>query len=541
MEYLEDIMKTPHLMLTIYLILIIYFTSHIYYQSILWFPHFKKKLYDIVLKAPIINNRVSKNLSETEQDIRKKLHQCFKNVKYINKIPENGVEKISILAISKEYRNIDVKYLNDGKISGCLYHEVDSNLIDIQTELYKMFAYSNPLHPDVYPSIMKMESEIVRMCCNLYGGDDNSCGTVTTGGTESILLACLAYRNYAKKSKGILNPEIIIADSAHAAFLKAGSYFNIQCKIIPTNKETFRLDPAHVRQAINGNTIAIVVSAPSYPHGIVDPIEIISEVGLEHDIPVHVDACLGGFLVPFLFRAGFHDVIPEEKLFKLTGVTSVSLDTHKYGFAPKGSSVILYNEKKYLHSQYFVATEWMGGMYPSQTLSGSRSGLNIALTWATLLYYGQNGYIESTRKIIESMRYLMNKIKELKGSLDLKILGDPKLNVIALGNDKGIYDVYDMGQEMSLKGWNLNYLQNPHGIHLCLTHVHTQPGVIDEFLNDLKGCDEILKNRSKSPKEQSKNIGALYCFAQSISDQTPLQDVLINGYLDGYYSHPREL
>ncbi|PIO28197.1 hypothetical protein AB205_0051490, partial [Aquarana catesbeiana] len=388
--------------------------------------------------------------------------------------------------------------------------------------VYGEFAWSNPLHPDIFPGVRKMEAEVVRMACTLFNGGPQSCGTVTSGGTESILMACKAYRDLAFE-KGIKYPEIIAPVSAHAAFDKAANYFGMKMVHIPLDKKTMKVDVKAMRRAISKNTAMLVCSAPQFPHGVIDPIEEVAKLALKYNIPFHVDACLGGFLIVFMEKAGFPLPLFD---FRVKGVTSISADTHKYGYAPKGSSVILYSNKDYRHYQYFVASDWPGGLYASPSIAGSRPGGIVAACWATMMHIGEDGYIEATKKIITAARFI---IKELQKVKEIVIFGNPEVSVIALGSDK--FDIYRLSNSLTAKGWNLNTLQFPSSIHICLTVLHTKPGVAQLFVKDIQESVAVIM---KDPGAKTTGVGAIYGMAQTIPDRSMVLEIS-KAFLDCLY------
>ncbi|KAF7247361.1 Sphingosine-1-phosphate lyase 1 [Varanus komodoensis] len=389
--------------------------------------------------------------------------------------------------------------------------------------VYEEFAWSNPLHPDIFPGLRKMEAEVVRMVCTLFHGGPNSCGTMTSGGTESIMLACKAYRDLAYE-KGIKYPEMLVPKSVHAAFDKAAHYFRIKIVHIPLT-ETMEVDVKAMRRAISKNTAMLVCSAPQFPHGVIDPVEEVAKLAVKYKIPLHVDACLGGFLIGFMERAGFP--LQHHFDFRVDGVTSISADTHKYGYAPKGSSVVLYSDTKYRQYQFFIAPDWEGGIYASPTLAGSRPGGLIAACWATMMHIGENGYVEATKKIISTARYLESELRKID---IIFIFGKPEVSVISLGSN--IFDIYRLSTALLSRGWNFNILQFPPSIHFCITLLHTKPGVADLLLKDIKEClFEIMKD----PKAKTTGLGAIYGMAQTIPDRHMISEIA-GSYLDCLYS-----
>jgi sphinganine-1-phosphate aldolase len=315
---------------------------------------------------------------------------------------------------------------------------------------------------------------------------------MSSGGTESLLLSCLVYRERAKYECGITEPEIVIPVTAHAAFDKAGKYFHIKVIRTPLEKgNTGKADIDAMRAAITRNTIAIVGSAPGFPHGIVDDIEALGRLAEEKNLPLHVDCCMGGYLLPFMDKAGF-PIAPFD--FRIKAVTSISCDPHKFGFTPKGNSVIMYRNAKLRSYQYCVSTDWPGGIYASPTMAGSRPGCLIAGCWATLLYFGVEGYVKSTKTIITTARKLKAGIQRIEG---LQIFGDPQCSIISFQSDR--FDVLRLAHPLSLKGWRLSVLQFPPAVHMCCTYLTNQS--IEDLLNEL---EDLTQEMLKEPKKRLK-------------------------------------
>jgi len=308
--------------------------------------------------------------------------------------------------------------------------------------------------------------------------------------------------------------------TAHAAFDKACQYFNIKMKPIPVN-EHYQADVPMIKKALNKNTIAIIGSAPSFPHGTVDPIEEMSAIALEHHIGFHTDACLGGFVLPFAEKLGFEVPLFD---FRLKGVTSMSADTHKYGYAAKGTSVVMYRGKELRHFQFYTATDWPGGLYFSPTFSGSRPGALSAACWASLLSTGEKGYLDATGKIMKTANEIKQGISDIP---ELYILGKP-LWVIAFGSKElNIYRVLD---EMAQKGWSLNGLHKPACIHIAITLRHTLQGVSQRFMEDLKQSVETVK----TTPDTKKGMAPVYGMAATLPARGIVSDIL-KKYLDTYY------
>ena len=435
-------------------------------------------------------------------------------------IPEQGRERADIIREMEAMRDLEEREWTDGFVSGAVYHG-DREHIDFLNQIYAIQSQSNPLHADVWPSISKFEAEIVAMTASMLGkGDQDICGTLSSGGTESILLAMKTYRDWAREKKGITKPEMIVPVTAHAAFDKASQYFNIKTIHVPID-ENFRADVDAVRKAITPNTIVIVGSAPSFPHGAIDPIAGMSEIAREHGIGFHTDACLGGFVLPWAEKLGY--AVPPFD-FRLPGVTSISADTHKYGYAAKGTSVVLYRGHDLLHYQYYTASDWPGGLYFSPTFAGSRPGALSAAGWAALTSIGANGYMEATQKILETAGKIKEGIRKIP---ELHVFGEP-LFVVAFASDT--LDIYKVLDYMSRKKWSLNGLHKPSCVHICVTLRHTQPGVAERLLADLQEAVDFVK----AHPEEKGTMAPVYGMAATLPLRGLVSDML-KKYLDLIY------
>uniref|UniRef100_A0A1A8FH61 sphinganine-1-phosphate aldolase n=1 Tax=Nothobranchius korthausae TaxID=1143690 RepID=A0A1A8FH61_9TELE len=482
----------------------------------------KKQCFQLIRKLPFVGDSIQKQLNKALDDMSESVCTLKEGMSYTRELPSKGLSQSQVLDKIKEYDTLnDVKW-EKGCCSGAVYWG-DESLTKLLVKVYGDFAWSNPLHPDIFPGVRKMEAEVVRMTCTLFHGGPNSCGTVTSGGTESILMACKAYRDLAYE-RGVKYPEILAPVSVHAAFDKAAHYFGMKLVHIPLDNKTMKVDVKAMRRAISKNTAMLVCSTPQFPHGIMDPVEEVAKLAVRYNVPLHVDACLGGFLIVFMAKAGY-SLAPFD--FRVKGVTSISADTHKYGYAPKGSSVILYSDKKYRQYQYFVAPDWQGGIYASPSIAGSRPGGIIAACWATMMHMGHSGYVDATRRIISTARKIRTEIRKIKGVF---VFGEPEVSVVAIGSD--VFDVFRLSNALTSKGWNLNTLQFPSSIHICCTVLHTQPGVADRFIRDVKEQVAIIM---KNPKEKTTGMGAIYGMAQSIPDRSLVTEIS-RGFLDCLYS-----
>jgi glutamate/tyrosine decarboxylase-like PLP-dependent enzyme len=392
------------------------------------------------------------------------------------RLPESGRDRDEILAFVAALAESEQGEWSDGYASGAVYHG-NAEHIDFLNEVYALQSQSNPLHLDVWPSGMKFEAEVVAMTAGMLGSGaaarrgDEIVGTVTSGGTESIILAMKAYRDRA----GVAKPEMVIPDSAHVAFDKAAAYFGYKQIRVPVGDD-YRADVDAMTAAVTKRTVVVAGSAPGFPHGVIDPIPELSAMACGRGVGFHTDACLGGFVLPWAERLGYEVPLFD---FRLAGVTSMSADTHKYGYSAKGPSVVLYRGRDLRRHQFHVATEWPGGLYYSPTLAGSRPGALLATAWAALVSMGEDGYLRATESILETGARIRDGIGAIDG---LHVFGDP-LWVIAFGSED--IDIYEVMARMAERGWSLNGLHHPPAVHIAVTLRHIQPGVAERFLDDL--------------------------------------------------------
>jgi len=483
----------------------------------------KKSFFKNIKKIPFIKAKIDRELAPALRGMDETFNpKSVRDQGYIQELPEKGISEEEVLKSLQTYKSLADVDWSKGACSGTVYNG-EKRLTNLMAKVYGEFAWTNPLHADVFPDVRKMEAEVVRMTCNMFNGDSETCGCMTSGGTESIMLACKAFRDMAYE-RGVTFPEMLVPHTVHAAFDKAAYFFNMKITHIPVDEKTRMLDVKAMRRAINSSTCMLVGSAPSFPHGVIDPIEEISKLGLAYNLPVHVDSCLGGFLVPFMEEAGFSLPLFD---FRLPGVTSISADTHKYGFAPKGSSVLCYKNTDYRRYQYFLQPDWPGGIYASPTFAGSRPGAIIAACWSTMMLYGRLGYVDSTQKIISTARMITEELRKMDG---IFIYGEPLVSVIGIGST--VFDIYRLSDALTKRGWNLNALQFPSSIHLCVTLVHTQAGVAERFVQDIR---EELPDILNNPKSICEGAGAMYGMAQSIPDRS-LVGAIAGHYFDAYYS-----
>ena len=461
-------------------------------------------------------------------DSKVDIHSYRKRFTTFDTLPTAGRPREEVLATMREMQELEAARWKAGYASGAVYNGADDHT-EFLNQVYGLHAHANPLHVDLWPSSIKFESEIVAMTANMLGAAQSGaapgtpqeiCGTVTSGGTESILLAMKTYRDHARATRGISEPEMIVPMTAHAAFDKAAQYFGIRIEHVPIGPD-WRADVAATEKAITKNTVVIVGSAPPFPHGIIDPIQELSELARSRGIGFHTDGCLGGFVLPWAEKLGY-PVPPFD--FRLPGVTSMSADTHKYGYAAKGTSVVMYRGHELRRYQYFTTTEWPGGLYCSPTFAGSRPGGLSAACWAALVSIGEQGYLAATKRILETATTIKQGIAAIP---ELHVLGDPLWVIAFAAHEIDIYKVLDA---MSERGWSLNGLHKPASLHLCTTLRHSEPGVAERFLADLRAAVAFVKANPDAAGGQAP----IYGMANTLPDRGFIADAM-KDYMDGWY------
>lgn len=418
------------------------------------------------------------------------------------RLPEHGRPREEILAELREMAAEEDARWENGKVSGTIYCG-DHAHYEFMTEAYGLFAHANVLQRDMCPSATKFEGEILAMALDLMHAGHitgtTPAGLVTTGGTGSILHALLAYRDHAARTRGITRPNFIKPETGHPAFDKACHLFGIELRVAPIDPATTLVDVRAVADLMDENTIAIMGSAGNYGYGTIDPIGELSELALSRGVGLHVDACLGGFILPFGEELGY-DIPPFD--FRLPGVTSISADTHKYGYGFKGTSTLLFRDRRLRNELYFFSTGWSGGKYLSPGIEGSRSGGLLAATWAAMVQLGRDGYRARAKKIFETSARMQQAVRSHP---QLRILGEPTFLFSFTSDEFDIYHVYDF---MAGRGWRFNGQQYPNAIHMAVTLPQTRPGVAEEFAADL--AEAVAYAQKQHAAGARPHSGAIY-------------------------------
>ncbi len=418
----------------------------------------------------------------------------------LRSMPDTGRDEEEILDELTVIAAAEDEVWESGKCSGTMYSG-DHDHYDFLNRVCSLFSHMNSLQRDMCPSMTRFESDVIAMSLDLMHGsaatDGEACGSLGFGGTESIINSMLVYRDKARAERGITEPNMIIPATAHPAFIKGAHLLGIDLMEAPVGPDTL-VDVDWVAAKIDRKTIALVGSAGSYPYGTIDPIEALSDLAVAHGIWLHVDACLGGFILPWGEQLGYD--IPTFD-FRLPGVTSISADTHKYGYGLKGTSVVMYRDPSFRRYQYFVTPEWKGGVYASNGLAGSRSGGLIAATWASMVALGREGYVARAKAIFETAFAMQDSVRRHP---ELVLMGDPTF-CFSFGSDR--LDIYHVNDFMKGRGWRFNGQQNPAAIHMAVTGPQTQPGVVEAFDADLEEAVQYASSRGDQRPRSSAVYG----------------------------------
>ena len=363
--------------------------------------------------------------------------------------------------------------VHDGRLFGLVYPSSRPDLEELIAEVTRRYLFGNALNPFKFTELAALERQVIAAVGALVNVPQGGGGTMTSGGTESILMSMLVNRERAR-ARGIDRPQILAPVSAHPAYAKAAHYFGMELVHFPLDSG-YRADVLAAAPLVTPATAVVVASAFSYPYGTMDPVSSLATLAAEHGIGCHVDACIGGFVLPFLERLG-RDVPPWD--FRVDGVTEISVDVHKYGYCPKGASVILHRDPDWFGHQVFLYDDWPSGLYGSPAMAGARPAAPIAAAWAAINYLGVEGYTEMMRGLMETVAKVRSGIEELPG---LEVVGDPIGPVLAFRSDR--VDLFAVADVMDDRGWNLNRNTSPPGLHVMLSPAHAD--VVDELLADL--------------------------------------------------------
>ncbi len=417
-------------------------------------------------------------------------------------IPEHGRQRDEIVAELRDMARREDASWENGKVSGSMYCG-DHDHYAFLDEAFGLYGHMNALQRDVCPSSTRFEGEMIAMGLDLMHAsaitETTPGGLVTSGGSGSILHAMLSYREQGAR-RGIERPNVVKPETAHPGFDKACHLLGIELRIVPIDQATTLADVDAMRAAVDANTVALVGSAGNYGYGTIDPIAELSAIALDHGIGLHVDGCLGGFILPWGEELGY-DIPPFD--FRIPGVTTISADTHKYGYGLKGSSLLLFRDAELRNGQYFFQTSWSGGKYCSPGIDGSRSSGLLAATWASMVSLGREGYLKYAKAIFETAFAMQ---ADVRSHPELRIMGNPTF-CFSFTSDE--FDVYHVNDALRLRGWRMNGQQYPNSIHMCVTRPQTQAGVREAWTGDLAAAVDYARAHKDEPAKSSSIYGGV--------------------------------
>lgn len=409
--------------------------------------------------------------------------------------PQRGQPPEQLLAQLEAMKAHDVPW-QEGRVFAYIY-DAGPVAMSLVKDAYSLFLVENGLDPTSFPSCLELEKQVMGMAVDLNEGGPAARGSFTSGGTESILLSLKTARDRARVLyPQITKPNIVIPETAHAAFFKACAYFDIEPRPVAVDAQTFRAIPADMEAAIDAQSILMVASAPSYAHGAVDPVTELGEIAARHNLLLHVDACVGGMYLPFAKELGAD--IPDYNL-SVPGVTQLSMDFHKYGYAAKGASTIIYKDGDMRRHQIFAWSGWTGYSVVNPTISSTKSGGPIAGCWAILKHMGRDGYLGLVEKCQHASQRLIAAMDDIPS---LRVLGAPTMNLFSVTSDS--IDLFALAEDMKAKGW---YIQPQFGYSNSPANLHLSVGAgnaphVDEFIADLKVCEAALREADAGTARQ---------------------------------------
>ena len=466
---------------------------------------------------------------------------------------KQGKSRDEVIALLREAKKDDLP-IGDGRSFGYIYSAGEA-VDEVKKAAITMALGANGLDPTVWPSLRQMENELVAMARDHLHGDASVVGSFTSGGTESLLLAVKTARDHGRATRPALpagvRPTMLLPETAHASFQKAAAYFDVEAITVAVDPETFATDVDDMRSKIDERTILLVGSAPGYAHGVMDPIEAIGALALEHDLLFHVDGCIGAFLLPYLQRLGA-SVPPFD--FQVPGVSSISIDLHKYAYAPKGSSIVLYRSADLRHYQYFACAAWAGYSLVNATFQSTKSAAPLAGAWAVMHFLGDDGYLAFAEAIHESTQQLLEGLRAIEG---LRVLGEPVMGLVAVTSAEGAkLPLFRLADAMNARGWyvqpQLGYGASPRNLHFQIEP--SNAGKVGEMLDALREATAELLGQDDAapapllqmvaamkPEDARARFGELMALAGSAgAGELPAQRALVNEVMDALPAETRQ-
>lgn len=438
-------------------------------------------------------------------------------------LPAEGLDETTLFETLEAYRAHDMPW-REGRTFGYVF-DAGAEIEKVAKRAYTSFLSENALDPTVFPSLLRLENEVVAMARTHLNGGEDTVGAFTSGGTESIILAVKTARDHARATRPeVTQPQMVLPITAHAAFFKAAAYLGVEAVVVPVDGDTFRADPEAMQAALTDRTILMVASAPSYAHGVIDPIEALGAIAAERNLLFHVDACIGGFLLPYFARLG--GKVPAFD-FSVPGVTSMSMDLHKYAYCPKGASVVLYRDQALRKHQLFACAEWSGYTVVNSTIQSSKSGGPLAAAWAVLNHVGDAGYLEIARGLKTATDTVVAGLTKMS---DVRLLGRPDMSLVCFTSDT--VDPFAIADEMKAKGWyvqaQLSQDNSPANIHLSINPSNVPWA--EQLLADLESAVDAARG---APRMDASGLAAMFASDEVQITEDTFASLLTMAGIDG--------
>jgi len=418
----------------------------------------------------------------------------------------------------EKYRRTDGDAANARLFS--LVYATRPDVLEVAKDAYLRFFSENALNPMTFPSLRRFESEVLDMAQGLLHAPDGAAGSMSSGGSESLLLAVKTARDWARAERpDVKAPQMLLPVTAHPALLKAAHMVGIEPVLVPVRAD-FTADVDAAKRLVTDRTILVVGSAPQYPHGVLDPIAELAALAESRGVLCHVDACIGGFFLPWVEDLGY-DVTPWD--FRVRGVTSISADLHKYAYTAKGASIVMYRTRALRRYQHFVHADWPGGLFGSPSVLGTRPGGAIAAAWAVMKYLGAEGYRDLTKRAMDATTRIARGIRETPG---LEILGKPVMSCLAIGAKDDKVDLYVVGDLLQAKGWRMDRQQNPPSLHLTVSPAHD--AIADQLVEDFRAATKHVVDTGA----QAEGAAAMYGMLGKLPDRGFVREALLD-FMDG--------
>lgn len=488
-------------------------------ERIFW-TNIKRKAVQKFLTLPPVAKKIDEKLDKALMEVREEFRKN-NPAELCKELGEQGASWETIDSKLKQLLKPDQQLKSSGRLSGMYYTPNDEQFEKEVAQRSSPYLYYNLMHVDKVVGVRQAEVELLSWFIQMLKGDQTAMGVSTSGGTESILLAVISFREVARIYRGVTEPELLLPASAHSAFFKACFYFKIRARVVPLDPKTFTVDLKKLKARINQNTIGVVCSGGNYPHGLVDPVPEVAEIVRPYKLPIHVDCCLGGYSMIFSEELGID--VPKFN-FEIPEVTTISIDPHKYGMAPKGVSLLLFRNPIFKKASIYVHEDWCGGVYGTTSITGSKPSSSMIGGWMSTLKLGKEGLRANVKAIHD---ILISTVEKLKKNDCIQVIGNPQLNTFAFcfKAEFKTFSIFQMAEALTRKGWYAPILQFPSVIHMAITRSNMDQ-VRDSFAETVT---VILKELRENPGLYGDSKSSqIYCSKLKVPDGCVIEQAIKN-------------